>query len=78
MKRYTVFIVSFIGLLLACDIFSGIFLTITYAPETSQAMSSTVNIFGNESNNYTFLSSIVAATFSFLISKRIFKAKENL
>ncbi|MGF9887487.1 hypothetical protein ABEX78_02435 [Priestia megaterium] len=73
MKNYAVFIGSFIVLLFAFQIVSGLFLTLTYVPETSQHLSSsTVSIF---SFNYPFLSSIIAATFSFIISKKYVRFK---
>ncbi|MGG4381812.1 hypothetical protein ABEX08_07200 [Priestia megaterium] len=69
MKNYVVFISSFIVLMFAFQILSGLFLTLTYVPEPSQHLSSsTVSIF---SFNYPFL----AATFSFIISKKYVKLK---
>jgi quinol-cytochrome oxidoreductase complex cytochrome b subunit len=79
LKNYVVFIVSFIVLLFAFEIVSGMFLTLTYVPETSKHLSSsTVNMFGSGSFNYTFFSSALAATLSFIISKRVFKVKKSL
>ncbi|MEM4996184.1 MULTISPECIES: hypothetical protein [Priestia] len=75
MKNYTVFIGSFILLLFAFQIVSGLFLTLTYVPETSQHLSSsTVSVF---SVNYPFLSSITAATFLFIISNKVCKVKKS-
>ncbi|MDY0940538.1 hypothetical protein SOM71_10645 [Priestia megaterium] len=73
MKSYVVFISSFIVLMFAFQILSGLFLTLTYVPEPSQHLSSsTVSIF---SFNYPFFSSTIAATFSFIISKKYVKLK---
>ncbi|MFP7733429.1 hypothetical protein ACLHDF_08405 [Priestia aryabhattai] len=73
MKNYVVFIGSFIVLLFVFQIASGLFLTPAYVPEPSQHLSSsTVSIF---SFNYPFLNSIIAATFSFIISKKYVKLK---
>ncbi|WP_129707484.1 hypothetical protein [Priestia megaterium] len=75
MKNYVVFIGSFIVLLFAFQIVSGLFLTLTYVPDLSQPLSnSTVSGF---SFNYPFLSSIIAATFSFIISNKVCKVKKS-
>lgn len=75
MKNYVVFIGSFTVLLFAFQIISGMFLTLTYVPETSQQFNTpTVNVF---SFSYPFLSSIIAATFSFIISKKVCKVKKS-
>ncbi|GAB1780166.1 hypothetical protein COE08_27940 [Priestia megaterium] len=73
MKGYTVFIVSFIALLFVFQILSGLFLTLTYEPEMSGSFNSTISTVGNESVNYTFLTSIIAATISFITSKLLLK-----
>ncbi|MFB8425051.1 hypothetical protein ACFC4S_23830 [Priestia megaterium] len=78
MKKYIVFISSFIVLLLTFQILSGLFLTLTYAPDTSQQFSSsTVNFYDNKGFNYTILSAVVSATFSFIISKKVFVLKKS-
>ncbi|MEH7330874.1 hypothetical protein ACFX4Y_18390 [Priestia sp. YIM B13446] len=75
MKNYAVFIGSFIVLLFAFQIVSGLFLTLTYVPETSQHLSSsTVSIF---SFSYPFLSATIAATVAFIISKKGCKVKKS-
>ena len=72
MKNYAVFIASFVVFLFAFQILSGLFLTLTYVPDTSQQFSgSTVTIFGSENFNYTLLSAIISATLSFIISKKV-------
>jgi len=78
LKNYVVFITSFVVLLFVFQILSGLFLTLTYVPDTSQHFSSsTVSIFGSENFNYTLLSAITAATFSFIISKKMFTSKNS-
>jgi len=78
LKNYVVFIASFVVFLFAFQILSGLFLTLTYVPDTSQNFSSsTVSMFGSENFNYTLLSAIVSATFSFIISKKIFISKNS-
>jgi len=73
LKGYTVFIVSFIALLFVFQILSGLFLTLTYEPEMSGSFNSMISTVGNESVNYTFLTSIIAATISFITSKLLLK-----
>ncbi|MGU3398090.1 hypothetical protein ACNHOZ_28625 [Priestia sp. D51] len=78
MKNYVVFIASFVVFMFAFQILSGMFLTLTYVPDTSQHLSgSTVSIFGSEIFNYTLLSSSISATFSFIISKKMFASKNS-
>jgi len=78
LKNYAVFIASFVVFLFAFQILSGLFLTLTYVPDTSRHFSgSTVSIFGSENFNYTLLSAIISATFSFIISKKVFISKNS-
>ncbi|MDP9580310.1 hypothetical protein COE67_16840 [Priestia megaterium] len=78
MKNYAVFIASFVVFLFAFQILSGLLLTLTYVPDTSQHFSgSTVSIFGSENFNYTLLSAIISATLSFIISKKVSILKNN-
>ncbi|UYP06223.1 hypothetical protein [Priestia megaterium] len=75
MKKYIVFTGSFIVLLFAFQIVSGLFLTFTYVPDLSQPLiNSTVSVL---SFNYPFLSSIILATFSFIISNKVCKVKKS-
>ncbi|TYR81347.1 hypothetical protein FZC66_05710 [Priestia megaterium] len=79
MKRYGVFIASFVILLFGFEIVSGIFLTFTYVPDPSQAWSSMTHLSNevsivSEPNRFAFLIPVIAATISFILSKRIGKA----
>ncbi|MQR89182.1 hypothetical protein GFV16_25325 [Bacillus megaterium] len=75
MRNYVVFIGSFIVLLFAFQIVSGLFLTLTYVPETSQQLNSPmVSVF---SFSYPFLSATIAATVAFIISKKVCKVKKS-
>jgi len=75
LKRYGLFIISFIVLLGSFQLLSGMILTLWYVPESADMWSSIEGlsnevIFGSHSPSFAFAIPIVAATAAFFISKK--------
>ncbi|MCM3773693.1 MULTISPECIES: hypothetical protein [Priestia] len=75
MKRYGIFIISFIVLLGSFQLLSGMILTLLYVPESSGMWSSIEGLsskgtFGSYSASFAFVVPAVAATAAFFISKK--------
>ncbi|MCM3155127.1 hypothetical protein V8V54_20760 [Priestia megaterium] len=75
MKRYGLFIISFIVLLGSFQLLSGMILTLLYVPESAnmwnsiEGLSSKV-IFGSHLPSFAFVIPVLAATAAFFISKK--------
>ncbi|MFB8426177.1 hypothetical protein ACLZHR_25350 [Priestia aryabhattai] len=75
MKRYGLFIISFIVFLGSFQLVSGMILTLLYVPESSTMWSSIEGLsskvtFGSYSGSFAFMIPAVAATAAFFISKK--------
>ncbi|MFZ7824777.1 hypothetical protein ACO1DI_17130 [Priestia sp. 40] len=75
MKRYGLFIISFIVLLGSFQLLSGMILTFLYVPESAYTWSSSEGLaskvmFGSHSPSFAFVIPVLAATAAFFISKK--------
>lgn len=78
MKKYFVFIISFILLYVAFQILSGVILTAFYTPDFSaiEGNLSQEVVFG-EVNSIPLLVTLLIATFAYFLSQKISKATKS-
>lgn len=75
MKRYLIFILSFLFLFVFLNISAGLLLTATYTPDVTNAWERSRQLsqevtFGNRSPIPTFLIATLAATIAYVVSAR--------
>jgi len=78
LKKYLVFIISFVLLYLVFQIFSGVIITALYTPDlsTKEGTFSQEVSFG-KTHSMLLLITLVIATFSYIFSQRLFKTNKN-
>ncbi|PKR82635.1 hypothetical protein [Heyndrickxia camelliae] len=82
MKKYIIFIVSFILIFSIAQVLSGLFLTATYTPHVSEVWSSSVNLpkevtFGRSAFISTFVMAVFSVTIAYFVPKTLKRFLKN-
>ncbi|MFJ5621503.1 hypothetical protein ACIQD3_01975 [Peribacillus loiseleuriae] len=76
MKKYLVFIISFIVLYAGFQLLSGVILTAFYTPDFSEMGSSQEVVFG-EVSSIPLFATLLIASLSYLLSRKVSRFSKN-
>lgn len=81
MKKYIIFAIRFILLFSLFQVLSGLFLTLTYAPDITDAWDSSTKLpqevtFGKTFSLHTLIFAVFSATIAYFIPKKFIKKQQ--